>query len=346
MAYTNPYGDEFTPPGVNPSQVQADNQMTDRSNSIRQWMKQYTGRDAKDDEVTKYLGSQNFGTVEDSIRGSDEAKAFATPKSSSTGDFWGDLMHSGGHNTDDLKNFLVSSGYGAKGYKQGGKKGDMIYDPTDNHSYDAVHAAGINGGDAFQKFDPQAASYAAATGGANGAGAAGAAGYPAGVGDAIQKLLLRGFTTPSDSDPSIAAQFAPQARAIQRGADRTRQAAAERAAASGNLVGGAGSGSFDANVNAINEDAGEQQGGAMGKLIASEVMGRREDIMHALEFAQGEEKMALQAQLAQADNELRRIGLENQRHGMDQQNQQFYDTFAANLSRPNDDAAFYNLFGG
>lgn len=165
--------------------------------------------------------------------------------------------------------------------------------------------------------------------------------------DAIKRLLTRGFTTPSDSDPEIAAQLAPTNRAIQRGADRTRQAAAERAAATGNLVGGAGSGSFDADVNAINEDAGEQSGRETGKVIAQEVMARRQDIALALQSAQGEEKMALEAQLAQADNELRRLGLEQQRYGMDLQNQQFYDQFAANNARnANDDDAFQRLFGG
>lgn len=351
MAGYSPYGNEWTPPGqpFDASQLQQDAQTTDRSNSIRQWYKQYTGRDAQDSDVTKYLGSANFGTVENDIAGSDEAKAFGAKASApkNSGDFWGDLMGSGGKNPDDLKNFLVSSGYGAAGYKQSGKKGDHLIDPT-GKDWDAIYSAGDPTHSHYQKFDPMAASYSAATGGAAGPGGMGAgAGYPPGVGDAIRKLLTRGFTTPSDSDPEIAAQLAPTNRAIQRGADRTRQAAAERAAASGNLVSGEGSGSFDANVNAINEDAGEQSGKATGQVIAQEVMGRRQDIVNALQFAQGEEKMALEAQLAQADNDLRRLGLENQRYGMDQQNQQFYDTFAANLSRgANDDAAFYNLFGG
>lgn len=348
--FTSPYGNEWLPPGSQPdiNQLQQDGQTQDRTNSIKQWYRQYTGKDATDQDVSTHLGAGNFGTVEDTIRNSDAAKAYAAQQSApkNSGDFWKDLMGSGGHTTDDLKNFLVSSGYGAKGYKQSGKKGDMIYDPTDNHTYDAVHAAGINGGDAFQKFDPMAASYSAATGGAaSPGGMGGGGGY--GMSDAIKRLLTRGFTTPSDSDPEIAAQLAPTNRAIQRGADRTRQAAAERAAATGNLVGGAGSGSFDADVNAINEDAGEQSGRETGKVIAQEVMARRQDIALALQSAQGEEKMALEAQLAQADNELRRLGLEQQRYGMDLQNQQFYDQFAANNARnANDDDAFQRLFGG
>lgn len=326
----------------NPGPLQVDAQTQDRTNSIKQWYRQYTGRDAQDSDINQWLGSSNFGTVENGIAGSDEAKAYGAKQSApkNSGDFWKDLMGSGGRNTDDLKNFLVSSGYGAKGYRQSGKKGDHIIDPT-GKDWDAVFSAGDPTRSHYQQYDPMSAAYSAATGGGGAAGGGG--NY--GMSESIQKLLARGFSTPTENDPEIAAQLAPTHRAIQRGADRTRQAAAERAAASGNLVSGEGSGSFDGDVNAINESAGEQSGKATGQVIAQEVMGRRQDIVNALQFAQGEEKMALEAQLAQADNELRRLGLENQRYGMDLQNQQFYDEFAAKNARgANDDAAFHDLF--
>lgn len=255
----------------------------------------------------------------------------AEPKAKKTGDFWAELLASGGQTPDDLANFLKSSGWGEAGYTQGGKKRDMITDPQ-GKMWDAVFAAGL-GGKGFQKLDPtQAANagYGAATGTGAGAGAGAAGGFanmPAGMSDAIHRLLSRGFSTPSEMDPEIAGQFAPISRTIDRGAANTRQAAAERAAAGGSLIGGEG-GSFDAGVNSINEQAGEQKGRAMGGLIGSELQARRQDIQTALQFAQGEEKMALEKQLAEADNEIRR-------QGMSQQNSQFYDDYGLRLAHEN-----------
>lgn len=151
--------------------------------------------------------------------------------------------------------------------------------------------------------------------------------YPAGVGDAIKKLLDRGFTPPSENDPAIQAQLAPQYHAIDRGAQRTRQASAERAAGSGALIGGEGGG-FDSAVNGIMEGAASQKAGAAGNVIGSEVAGRRQDIVNALQFAQGEEKMQLEKMLSDADRELRRQGLA-------QDNQHFYDDYAWKVSPDN-----------
>lgn len=164
-------------------------------------------------------------------------------------------------------------------------------------------------------------------GGGGGGAAGGGPTTPPDVAAAIAKLLKRGFTTPSETDPEIAAQLAPQYHAIDRGAQRTRQASAERAAGSGALVGGEG-GSFDASVNGINEGASSQKAGAAGGVIGAEVAGRRQDVVNALQFAQGEEKMKLEKQLADMDAEIRRQQLA-------QQNSQFYDDYAWKVSPDN-----------
>ena len=147
---------------------------------------------------------------------------------------------------------------------------------------------------------------------------------------AIMRLLARGEKPVGEQD--IASQYGPASHALERGAQRTRMAAAERAAAGGGNQGGAGGGAFDANVNAINEGLGQQQGELAANLTGRELMARRGDVANALQFAQGEERTALQLQLSQIDSQLRR-------EQMGQQNQQFYDTMGYNMGR---DEMLYN----
>jgi hypothetical protein len=49
----------------------------DKKNSVGQWYQQYLGRQANPDEVNWWTGASNFGTVEDQIKNSQEAKTYA-----------------------------------------------------------------------------------------------------------------------------------------------------------------------------------------------------------------------------------------------------------------------------
>lgn len=140
---------------------------------------------------------------------------------------------------------------------------------------------------------------------------------------AIQKMLGQGPV--SENDPAIAAQFAPVARTLQRGAQRTREQAAERLAQQGLNQGGSG-GALDATVNSINEGEAGQEGQLMSKLTGQEMQARRQDIVNALGVAQGEEKIQLTSQLAALDREL-------QKSQMAQQNSQFGQTLAQSGSQ-------------
>lgn len=159
-------------------------------------------------------------------------------------------------------------------------------------------------------------------GGGGGVSAAPGSPYSSQISDQIMKLLAKGNTPVTEAD--VAAQYEPVSRTYQRGAQRARETAAERMAYSGLNSGGSG-GPLDAEVNSINESLAEKQAGTMGNLMQQELTARRQDVVNALNFAQGEEKTALQLQLAQIDKELRQ-------QGMGLQNQQFYDKLGFDMS--------------
>lgn len=182
-------------------------------------------------------------------------------------------------------------------------------------------------------------------GGGGGGGVAGPApastgvtGAPGGkysdqISEQILKLLQKGNTPVTEQD--MAAQYEPVSRTFQRGAQRAREGAAERMAYSGLNSGGSG-GPLDAEVNSINESLAEKQAGTMGNLMQQELQARRNDVVNAIGFAQGEEKQALQLQLAQIDKELRQQALNLQGKGMDLQNQQYYDRLGFDMSSHKD----------
>ena len=174
----------------------------------------------------------------------------------------------------------------------------------------------------------------AAPGGAGGGGFGVSARRGAGdpMYDAIQRLLARGERPVTRED--IGAQFDPVSRQYQRGAQRSREQAAERLAQQGLNVGGQG-GPLDVQVSSINERLAEQEGGLMAQLMGQEIASRRQDVANALQFAQGEERLQLQLQLAQMDDELRRLGLGQQR-------EQFYDRMGYDVGR--DEYLFNQLF--
>jgi hypothetical protein len=63
-----------------------------------------------------------------------------------------------------------------------------------------------------------------------------------------------------------------------------------------------------------------------GHLIVNEIAAKRQDVMNALQFAQGQEKLGLEQYLAQLNDAL-------QRAQMGQQNQQYYDNLTYNMGR-------------
>jgi hypothetical protein len=156
--------------------------------------------------------------------------------------------------------------------------------------------------------------------------AAGGGGYSdPRIKDAIYKLLEDGFKPVDPNSADFRARYRPVANQMQRGAQRSKDAAAERMAFQGMNIGGAG-GALDAEANKINESLALGEGGLTAQLVTDDLEAQREKIYNALQFAQGEERMALQMMLSQMDNELRR-------YGMDQQNQQFYDDFGYRVGR-------------
>lgn len=141
------------------------------------------------------------------------------------------------------------------------------------------------------------------------------------VQDAIMRLLQRGEN--GDVTPQMQAAFDAHQHAGDRATAQARAAMAERMAASGLNSGGAGSGAMDSAIQSQIEQQGLDQAQFESGAMLDEMQQRRQDVVNALQFAQGEEKMQLQAYLSQLDNEL-------QKQQLGQQNQQFYDQFAYN----------------
>lgn len=218
---------------------------------------------------------------------------------------------------------------------------DYNYDTGDKYTPEQSAAAES----AWASAHPSAGSGAGAgSGAATGGPAEAPAGDPYGaysdqIHQQILGLLNKGNTPVTEQD--VAAQYDPVNRVMQRNAQSSREQAAERLAAQGLNSGGSG-GALDAEVNSINEQTGEQQGQVMGSLISGEVSARRQDVVNALQFAQGQEKTALQLELAQIDKQLRQqqidtqnksVGIQGQQ--VSNQNQQFYDNLSFDYANAN-----------
>lgn len=176
-------------------------------------------------------------------------------------------------------------------------------------------------------------------GGVAGAGA-GAAGAGAG-GDfqsQIRALLLQQLgklgQPVTETDPAIAGQLQSQDRSIERNRQARRAAMAERAAFTGLNSGGAGSGAMDADIASGFEDAGQQKSDVRSRLFASELGQRRSQLGQllgmAMQSGDADAARALQLQIAQMDNELRRLGLS-------QSQSQWNDQFGRLLGRDRED---------
>lgn len=115
---------------------------------------------------------------------------------------------------------------------------------------------------------------------------------------------------------SVGDQFGPVDAIVQRNADQSRYAAGERSAFQGSNVGGAG-GSLDGEQNAISEKMSQDESGLMAGLIGDQLTAQRQDLVNALQFAQGEEKIQLQSKIADMDHQIAQQGVNNQSKSID-----------------------------
>ena len=152
--------------------------------------------------------------------------------------------------------------------------------------------------------------------------------YDAIVYDMIQKMLKRG--SEDVTEDTVRGQFGPASVAMKRNAERSKMAAAERAAFQGTNIGGAG-GPLDSEMRGIDENLGESEGKLMAQLIGDEIRARRGDLESALQFAQGEERNALTMQIAEMDAELRKLGINTQDRQFNQSLNQQDKQFKANI---------------
>lgn len=175
-----------------------------------------------------------------------------------------------------------------------------------------------------------------AGGGSGLSGSAGAAGLSGGgsVQDAIMRLLMQGQQPVTRE--SVRQQYEPAAAAMERGTIKARAESAQRRAVEGTGAQGGGGGANDSDVNSINENAADSQSNLMASLMGDEIQARRQQVVQALQFAQGDQRMQLERQLAEMDNQLRRTQMNNQ-------NQQFYDQFSYNMSQNNQNSILSQL---
>lgn len=187
-------------------------------------------------------------------------------------------------------------------------------------------------------------------------------GQDSGVHDAIMRLLQRGEQPVTEAD--VASQYVPVRNAMERRGQIARAEAAQRGAVTGTNIGGAG-GALEGDVNSLNEGLAQSEGQLLAGLIGDELQGRRADVANALQFAQGEQRMQLQEQLALLDNEIRKQqlvlqgrgldlqgrsldlqgrGLDLQGRSLDQADQHFYDTLANDIG--NREYLYNQIFGG
>lgn len=180
---------------------------------------------------------------------------------------------------------------------------------------------------------PAAAPAAGGGGGVGAPASGGAAGTSSTISDAIMRLLQRGESPVTGE--TVKAQFDPAAAEIESGLVRSRHESAQRRAAEGTGALGGGGGANTSDLNSLNERAGMQSAQLMSRLMEAEIERRRADVVNALQFASAGEERALRAQLAEMDNQLRAVQLSQQGQQIQNQNQQFYDSFSYNMSRDN-----------
>lgn len=251
--------------------------------------------------------------------------------------FKNDWLAQNAHTSADMDNFLKDHPEYAQSVSRSGKDIWNIADPRGTERVDALFDESGAASHASWT-DPGGMGTGGAAGmpapGGGGGGAAGGAGgsgvYGTGnqamddaMHSALMSMLQRNSSPVTAKD--VGDRFGPLDAIKQRNAMEGRNAAAERAAFQGSSVGGAG-GSLDAEQNKITENLSQDEMGLMSGLMGEEMQARRADVMNALQFAQGEEKIGLQKQLADMDNELRR-------EQMAQSGSQFQQSLGQNQSQ-------------
>lgn len=185
-----------------------------------------------------------------------------------------------------------------------------------------------------------------------GGGAAGPGGYgAAGGGGDLQGILRDKLLQLMGDRGPIDASNDPRATAFRnaqsRGLERQRQALAERAAASGQLQGGVGSGAFDTELQGLRENASENAANYEAGLVDDEVQARRQQLMQALQMADAigarSESAALQRELAQLESQYKYAALGQQQGQFEDQMGFNYAQYQQNANR---DAMLQLLYGG
>ena len=133
--------------------------------------------------------------------------------------------------------------------------------------------------------------------------------------DQIRSMLmsqLTGLSKPVTGEESdIAGQLSVQERGLERNRRERRAAMAERMAASGLNSGGAGSGALESEIASGFENKGEAMSGLRAQLVGRELQSRRAQMSQLLQTAlatgDADAARALQLQMAQMDDALRRM---------------------------------------
>lgn len=136
----------------------------------------------------------------------------------------------------------------------------------------------------------------------------------------VMERLGQATAPVSEGDPGIKPLIDAQKLSLQRGAQRQRSAAVERAGARG--LGD--SGAMDTRINQIEQGRGESEGNAIAQIMHNELSAKRNEVMQLMDLAtrsgDGASARALQAQLSTLDSQMRQQQF-TQSQG--QQNDQF-----------------------
>lgn len=202
----------------------------------------------------------------------------------------------------------------------GGGTGDLYwgaYEGSGNWAEDASGGAGGGGG----------------TPGAPGSAGAGG-GFNSNVRDMLMDLIKKSQQPITEDDPAISGQIQSQDRLAERERQARRAIMAERAAYDGLNSGGAGSGAMDTEILSGIEDAGQRKSDVRSQLMGRAIEQQKQQLMQAMQLAvqsgDAESARALQLQIAQMDNQLRRFG-------MAQEQSRFDDQFGRQLGRDRED---------
>lgn len=283
------------------------NTYNDRTGSINQWFKQYTGRDASNEDFNRaYVG--NFGTVENDIRNSDEAKAFAAKSQQQTmSQPWDRSKFVNGWlplgNDVNAQNAYLQQW----GLDPGKISGNGQLTMPDGSIMDIRRGAKIGDNTAQWMGIPSQMG----TPGAPPPGQPGQPGTPlGGKWDALyNELMTRAHQSLAvdPNDPIIKNQVDANEATQERSRRRFLSAQAESSSpyATGAALG---------QDRMTSEQLGQNVAGFQSELMGRELTARRAEIQSALSGAQGmlsqEQQISLQKELAMMDDQLKRYSID------------------------------------